>query len=151
GYEIHSDLRDYSIMAWRNTRRSPAGGSWREITDIVRDTVAIRRFTPPAASGASAATAPWSPLTIAYADEPREIFTLAPERLLLAARAAGDLRVLSDTTIAGAAHARLAATVGHFPATLFIRRSNALPTMVRWHAAQPNDFGLVPWGEMEVE
>lgn len=35
--------------------------------------------------------------------------------------------------------------------TLHIRRSTGLPVMVLFHARQPNDFGLVPWGDMEVK
>jgi hypothetical protein len=76
---------------------------------------------------------------------------MAPERLLLAAREARDLRPLSDTSIAGATHARVAATVEGFPVTLFVSRSTGFPTAVRFRTAEPNDFGLVPYGEMPVE
>lgn len=139
-YETHSDVRDYSLSAWRNTRRFPAGGTWREITDIVRDSVAARRF-----NGA------WSPLSVAYVDERRELFAFAPERVLLLARAATDLRLERDTLIAGVRHARLAATLDGFPSTLFVRRTDGLLAMARYRAGHPNDFGLVPWGVMEVE
>lgn len=139
-FEQHTDLRDYSIPAWRNTRRFAQGGSWREITDIVRDSVGIR-----AIDGA------WTPLNVAYLDERREVFAFTPERLLLEARDAADLRSLPDTTIAGVPHARVAATIDRFPATLFLRRADELLAMARFKAAQPNDFGLAPWGTMEVE
>ncbi len=139
-YETHSDVRDYALGAWRNTRRFPAGGTWREITDIVRDSVAARRF-----NGA------WSPLNVAYVDERRELFAFAPERVLLLARAAIDLRLEPDTLIAGVRHARLAATLDRFPTTLFVRRTDGLLAMARYRAGHPNDFGLVPWGVMEVE
>jgi hypothetical protein len=76
---------------------------------------------------------------------------MAPERLLLAARAARDLRVLSDTIIGGAPHVRVSASVDRFATTLFLRRSTGLLTAARFRAAAPNDFGLVPWGAMEVE
>lgn len=140
-YERHTEQRNYSIPAWRNYRRFAAGSSWREITDVVRDTVAIRQ-----SNGA------WAPLNVAYVDERRELFTFAAERILLEAREASDLRSLSDTTIGGMAHARVAATIGGFPSTLLIfRRSDGLLAMARYVAAQPNDFGLAPWGRMEVE
>jgi hypothetical protein len=143
-YELHSDVRDYTIPAWRNTRKFAVGaGPWREMTDVVRDSVAIRRFSGPNAA--------WAPLNVAYVDERRELFAFAPDRVLLLARDAGDLRALPDTLIGGLAHARLRATVDRFPATLFIRRGDGLLAMVRYRAAQANDFGLVPWGEMEVE
>lgn len=139
-YERHTELRDYARPAWRNTRRYPAGSGWMEVVDIVNDSV-----------GARFMGGKWVPLNSAYLDERAEIFAFAPERVLLAARAAADARALPDTAIAGAAHARIAATVGGFPTTLFLRRADGLLSMVRYRAAQPKDFGLASWGEMEVE
>jgi hypothetical protein len=146
-YELHSDLRNYSLNAWRNTRRFVGGPALQEMTDIVQKDAAIRRF-PPTPDGI---LSPWAPLSIAYVDERKEIFAFAPERLLLGARGASDLRTLSDTTIAGLAHARVSATVDGFPTTIFLRRNDGFLAMARYHAAQPNDFGLAPWGDMEVE
>lgn len=140
-YEIHSDVRDYGIPAWRNTRRFQGARAAPEVVDIVRDSVAIRRIGPAA----------WAPLNVAYVDERRELFAFAPERVLLLARGAADLRALADTTLGGLPHARVSATIEGFPATLFFRRGDGLPAFVRYRAAQPNDFGLAPWGEMTVE
>lgn len=139
-YELHTDTRDYSQRAWRNERKFGFGDRAPALIDIVLDTVAIRQFN-----------GPWAPLNVAYVDERRELFTFAPERLLLLARSAPDLRAGADTLINGRPHARLTATVEGFPATLFIGRGDGLPAMARFRAAAPNDFGLVPWGEMEVE
>ena len=139
-YEVHSELRDYTIPAWRNTRRQPNGPPWSERVEVVRDSVATRTLRAVAA-----------PLNVAYVDERRELFAFAPERLLLAARAASDLRTLPDTIIGGLAHARVAATIARFPATIFLRRGDGFLAMARYRAAQPNDFGLSPWGEMDVE
>jgi hypothetical protein len=153
-YESHSDLRDYDAVAWRNTRRFNNGRSVLEIVDIVRDSVAIRRSPggPGGVASPSVAMAgAWTPLNIAYVDERRELFTMAPERLLLAARDARDLRLLGDTTIAGASYARLGATVSGFRVTILLRRSTGFLTAALFRAAEPNDFGLVPWGEMDVE
>jgi hypothetical protein len=154
-YESHSDMRDYTIDAWRNTRRFGSGANPQNaIVDVVRDSVAIRRSpggSGGVASPASVAPGTWSPLNIAYVDERRELFATAPERLLLAARAARDLRALPDTMIGGAAHARVAATVDRFATTISMRRSTGFLTAVRFRTAEPNDFGLVPWGEMDVE
>jgi len=146
-YELHSDLRNYPLVAWRNTRRFVSGPQMEEMTDIVRKDAGIRRL-PPKADGTAS---PWSPINVAYVDERKEIFAFAAERLLLAARAASDLRALSDTTIAGQSHARLSATIEGFPTTLFLRRNDGFLAMARYRAAQPNDFGLAPWGDMEVE
>src|SRR5690348_3741946 len=146
-YELHSDLRNYTLGAWRNTRRFLSGPVMQEMTDIVQKDAAIRRF-PPTPDGSPS---PWAPLNTAYVDERREIFAFMPERLVLAAHSARDLRGLSDTTIAGVAHARVSATIDGFPTTIFLRRTDGLLAMARYHAAQPNDFGLAPWGDMTVE
>ena len=146
-YELHSDLRNYALVAWRNTRRFVSGPAMQDLTDIVLSDVAIRRF-PPRPDGT---VSPWAPLSIAYVDERKEIFAFAPERLLLAARAASDLRTLPDTTIAGVAHARVTATIGEFPTTIFLRKPDGFLAMARYRAGQPNDFGLAPWGDMETE
>ncbi len=139
-YEWHSDFRDYTVPAWRNTRRFGHPVKPAEVTDVVRDSVAIRRI------GAA-----WAPLNVAYVDERHELFAFAPERLLLGVRRASDLRSLPDTTIAGVPHARVAATLEGYPSVVFVRRADGLPAMVRYVAAQPNDFGLAPLGTMEVE
>ena len=139
-YELHSDVRDYTIPAWRNTRRFQLTGTPRPITDIVRDSVAIRQIN-----------GVWAPLNVAYVDERRELFTFAADRLVLLARAAPDLALLPDTLLGTLPHARVTATVAGFPATIFLRRGDGLPAMVRWRAGHPNDFGLVPWGVMDVE
>ena len=153
-YESHSDLRDYDLNAWRNTRRFNNGRSTMEIVDVVRDSVAIRR-SPGGPGGVAspsvAAPGAWVPLNIAYVDEWREQRATAPERLLLAAREAHDLRALSDTVVGGAPHARVSATVDGVHTTLLLRRSTGFLRAARFRIAEPNDFGLVPWGDMDVE
>jgi hypothetical protein len=137
GYETHTDVRDYTIDAWRNTRSF--GTSGRSVVDVVRGDAAIRSFGEA-----------FQPLNVAYVDERDELFAYTPDRLVLALRDAADLTALPDSTIAGAEHARVRGTVRGLAMTLSIRRSTGLPTMVEFRAAQPNDFGLVPWGEMDV-
>lgn len=145
-YERVSDLRDYTIPAWRNTRRFISGNpNAFEVVDLVRDSVATRYA--PTQAGAPA----WGALNIAYLDERRELFAFAPERLLLAARDARDLKTLPDTTIDGVVHQRVSATIDRYPSTIFLRQSTGFPAMVRYRAAHPNDFGLAPFGVMEVE
>jgi len=146
-YELHSDLRNYALGAWRNTRRFVSGPAMQEMTDIVQQDAAIRRFPP----GPDGTASPWAPLSIAYVDERREIFAFAPERLLLAARGASDLRALTDTTIAGTPHARVSATIDGFPTTILLRKTDGFLAMAHYRAGQPNDFGLAPWGDMQVE
>jgi hypothetical protein len=116
------------------------------MTDVVRDSVAIRRMAP-----APGADARWAPLNVAYVDERRELFAMAPERLLLAARAAGDLRARPDTTIGGVRYRAVTATVERFPVTLLFDAGTGFLSAAHFRAAQPNDFGLAPWGAMAVE
>jgi hypothetical protein len=153
-YESHTDLRDYEAAAWRNTRRFNNGRAIVEIADVVRDSVAIRRSPggPGGVASPSVVTpGAWTPLNIAYVDERRELFAMAPERLLLAARNARDLRTLGDTIIGKAPHARVMATVDGFRTTILLHRGTGFLAAARFRTAEPNDFGLVPWGEMDVE
>lgn len=143
-YERSVELRDYANRLWRSTRQFFSGNPGASIVDIVRDTVgAIGAF--------NGQTARWTPLSVAYADERREIFAFAPERMLVLAKDAGGLALLADTTIDGVAHARVSATIDGFRSTLFLRRTDGLPAFVRFRADETNDFGLAPWGEQEVE
>jgi hypothetical protein len=147
GYEMHSDLRNYSLQAWRNTRKFLNGtGAPPQVIDVVRDTAAIRQLSLP-----NGTLAPWLPLNIAYVDERDEVFAFAPERLLLAARAASDLQARADTVVGGVPHARVTATIEGFATTILISRKDGFLAMARYRAAHPNDFGLAPWGDMQVD
>lgn len=145
-YERNVELRDYATGSWRNTRQFLGGGPTMTIVDVVRDTIAVRLM--PAAPNAAPS---WAPLNLAYVDERRELFAFAPERLVLQLRRDPAVRRLADTVIDNERHARLQATVDGWPATLFLRQRDALPTMVRFRADEVADFGLAPWGSHEVE
>ncbi len=144
-YERNVELRSYANDAWRNSRTVLGVGAGFNVVDVVRDSIAAR-FGPtsPNASG-------WSPLNITYVEERRELFALAPERLVLTLRALPTLGALADTLLDGEPHARLTATVEGLPLTLFVRRRDALPVMVRATVDASADFGLAPWGRHEVE
>jgi hypothetical protein len=142
-YERHSELRNYTTKSWRNTRYflpSPAAA-----VDVVRDTVGARWLSQPNGPTTIA------PLNLAYVDERRELFAFAPERTLQQARASGTMRLLTDTTLGGVAHARVRGTVDGFPATWFIHRGTHLLSLVRFTADETNDFGLAPWARQDVE
>jgi len=141
GAETNIDTRDYARRIWRYERRFV--GSPSVIRDLVRDSVAITDF------GRG-----WEPLSGAYVDERAEVFLAAPEWLLIRAQDAakeGKVRFGADTVFGGAPHARLVAALDGREVTLFLRRSDAQLTGIRYRAAQPWDFGLAAWGEMEVE
>jgi hypothetical protein len=141
GVEVNSDWRDYGREIWRYDRRFL--GSPAVIRNVVRDSVAITDL----GQG-------WGPLSGAYVHERDEVFLVAPERLLIRvhdAALAGGVRRGADTVIGTASHARLQTTLDGMDITLFLRNSNAQLTGVRYRAAQPWDFGLAAWEEMEVE
>lgn len=136
-FERHYDVRDYTIPAWRNTRDFGA----RKLINIIRDSVASSDF----GDGPR-------PLSIAYVDEREELFTYTPDRLLLKLVDAPDLTLGPDTLLAGEPHHRVSARLsGRFPSEVFFHAVSGAPTLLRFRAGHPNDFGLVPWGEMEVE
>lgn len=135
--ERHFDVRDYTISAWRNTR---VFGE-RNLVNVVRDSVAVTDF----GNGPQ-------PLSVAYVDEKAELFAYTPDRLLLALREAPDLAAGADTTLAGEGHVRVRALVGgRFDAEVFFHELTGAPSMMRFVAGHPNDYGLVPWGQMTVE
>jgi hypothetical protein len=138
-YELSTELRDYTVPAWRYSRRfySPNGTSG--VVDLVSDSVAAMEMN-----------GRWRPQNVAYVDERDEVFTFAPERLLVLAHGAGSARAVGDTLIDGVRYARVVATVGKFQPTLHFRRSDGLLAFAQFRAAQPNDFGLAPWGAMDV-
>lgn len=145
-YERHADLRDYATNSWRNTRSPVNAGPPSPFPVIVRNDVGVvYRNARPDAPGA------WMPLSVAYVDDRRQLFAFAPERLVLTLRDDPRARMLPDTTIDGAPHARVAATVDGYESVTFFRRRDGLPTMVRFLADETNDFGLAQWGMHEVE
>ena len=138
-YELSTELRDYTVPAWRYSRRFYAPSGTIDVVDIVTDSVAAVWMK-----------GRWRAQNRAYVEEREEAFTFAPERVVRLARAAPDARALGDTIIGGVRYARVVATVGRFHPTLHFRRGDGLLALVRFRAAQPDDFGLAPWGAMEV-
>lgn len=142
-YERHVDLRDYATRRWRNTRYFVPGTM--SIADVVNDTIGAR--TQPARTGGNETV----PLNVTYVDERRELFAFAPERTLLLARAARDLRALPDTSIDGQRHRRVRATVEGFVATYYLRDADKLPARVHYRADATNDFGLAQWEVHDID
>jgi hypothetical protein len=145
-FERNVELRDYAHSAWRNSRYFSPTAANAGMVVVVRDTVAVRGN---AAQGSPALA--WAPLNVAYVEERRELFGFAPERLMLALRDDRSLRAIADSTIDGEVHARLQTTIDGWPTVVFVRRSDALPRMVRFRADETNDMGLAPWALHEVE
>ncbi|HEV7706325.1 MAG TPA: hypothetical protein VGO46_18660 [Gemmatimonadaceae bacterium] len=152
-YEFDTDYRDYDARIWRNTRRFARGGDWLTYLDLVVDTVAARQgpnLTKSIPTPAGVVDG-WAPLDIAYIDERRELFALTPDRLVLALKNAHDLTSRADTIIGGIRHASVSATVEGYPMTAFFRQADGMLALARYHADESNDYGLAPWGPMDVE
>jgi hypothetical protein len=139
-YELSTELRDYTIPAWRYSRKFFSPNGTAEVIDLVTDSVA-----------AIGMNGRWRAQNVAYVDERDEVFAFAPERVVRLAREAPDASMLPDTVVAGVRYARVAATVARFHPVLFFRRSDGLLALARVTAGQPNDFGLAAWGMMDVE
>ena len=136
-FEPHTDIRDYTIPAWRNTRMFGA----RNIVNVIRDSVALTDF----GNG-------FQPLSVAYVDEREELFLYTPDRLLLALADARQLRLAGDTLIGGEKFDVIQAHVtGDRDVRVYFHAGTGLPGLLRFNAGHPNDFGLVPWGRMDVE
>ena len=152
GYEVHSELRDYRALIWRNVRRFRRDSAWSESVDLVVDTIAARHTSQQqGVASRSGVVDGWSPLNVAYIDERRELFAITPERLVILLRDAADLRAGSDTVIAGVAHDRVLATIDGYPFTVFFKKSTGLLSLARYRADESNDFGLAPWGPGPIE
>lgn len=135
-FERHRDNRDYTLPAWRNTREFANAN----VVNVIRDSVAVTDI------GAG-----FQPLSIAYVDEREELFAYTPDRLVLLLLDAPDLTMKADTTLGSDRHRVVSATLAdRFQATVYLHAGTGLPTLLKFWAGHPNDYGLVPWGEMEV-
>lgn len=145
-FERNTDLRDYAAKSWRNTRSPVSVGTPNPFPFIVRDDIAVV-FSPTAPNTPRV----WMPLSVAYVDDRRQLFAFAPERLVFTLRNDPKAKLLADTLIDGAPHARVAATIDEYPSVTFFRRRDGFPVMVRFRADETNDFGLAQWGLHDVE
>lgn len=79
--------------------------------------------------------------------ETEEWLELSPERVLLAARAAGDLRAEADTVLQDVPHHRVVFSWRGAPVTVFLNAHTGLPTAVETVRANPYDFFWGIWGD----
>lgn len=139
--EENVDVRDYRALSWRSERRFNVMDGPAQVVNIVADSVASTAF----GTGVRAQSA-------AYVTERIELFLSTPSWLLQRLsrlEGAAAPRLGRDTVIANRAHRTVTATVAARPVTLWITPDGWL-TGIRYIAAQPKDFGLAGYGEMEV-
>lgn len=121
-------LRVQSVRNWSTPSWSP-----HPPTVVVSDgVVAMRR------------TDRWTPGPPPVASEAEDLFDLAPERVLLTARSAADLRTLPDRRLHGVVNRGLAFSVRGLSVELYLNANTDLPTMLR--VLRPDPIGV--WGEI---
>ncbi len=71
-----------------------------------------------------------------------------PERLLLTAQDAADLRLLGDVTLHGVVHHVLGFTWNGSPCKLYLNADTGLPWAIEWKRAYPDQLHLYMWGDV---
>jgi len=80
--------------------------------------------------------------------EAEEQLELGPERVLLTALAAADLRLEPDTIMQSVPQRVVGFTWKAAPVRLFLNRYTFLPTAVEWKSAYPSDMFWSAWGDV---
>jgi hypothetical protein len=88
---------------------------------------------------------PGSPDTVQRAQEE---LVLGPERILVTALDASDLRAEPDTVLQSVPHHVVKFTWDHLPVRVFLNANTALPTAVEWVGAYPYNTFWSVWGDV---
>ena len=133
------------ITEWRDV----AGRRWKRATDMQ---FAMYKFSTAAivADGVAAHVngGRFSPGGVGDLEESEEVFDLSPERILLTASAAPDLRRLDDVTLQSVPQHVVAFTWQKHPVKIFLSSETNLPTAVEWVRAYPGNTYWNPWGDV---
>jgi hypothetical protein len=78
----------------------------------------------------------------------KEDLDLGPERILVSALGAPDLRAEPDTVLQSVPHHVITFTWQHTPVHVFLNANTALPTAVEWVSAYPFDTFWSVWGDV---
>lgn len=136
-YRQFAELRDLAAGRLRRhqEQRGLWSADWQERTTVAdREAAALR-------SGDR-----WVPARSTQRDEALARLDLSPERVLLTALDAPDLRGAGDTTLQGVPHHVVAFTYGDRPVRLFLNAATRLPT--GWAAPSPlGDAFAEMWGD----
>ncbi|MCE9667952.1 hypothetical protein LY474_09030 [Myxococcus stipitatus] len=140
-YEQVDELRDMKQrrLRMRNEDRGPLAGlgTWQAMTIFLSDgVVALER---------GGKTIPAGP---AQRQDLEERLDFAPERVLLTALDAKDLRVAPATVLQDVPHHVVTFHHGRATVRLFLNAHTALPTQVEWVDAHPGDFFWNVWGDV---
>ena len=136
-YEEVTELRDLEGRRLRRTVVSGNPNSFPEMTLIQADGIAATTATFNGQAG---------PVRTAPADD--EWMVLGPERVLLSALDATDLRAESDVVLQAVPHHVVAWSWGKFPVRLFLNANTGLPTAVESVRPHPYDTFWSVWGDV---
>jgi hypothetical protein len=134
------------IQEWRDLEKqrirqiaegnSPASPQANKTTLVVADGVAALDFN-----------GKMGPFTMAQVQDAQEWLALGPERVLLTALAAKDLRSERDTIVQGVPHHVVSFTWLDAPVRLYLNTHTSLPTIVELVRAHPFDTFWSVWGD----
>ena len=88
------------------------------------------------------------PASAARVQDAEERLAFAPERMLVLALAAPDLRLEPDVQLHGYEHHVLAFTSRGMPARIFVSSQSNVPVAVEWTRARPYDLYWSGWGDV---
>lgn len=87
------------------------------------------------------------PGSVVQVQAAEQAFALAPERILLTALDAADLRAGADTRLQDVPHQTVEFTWQNIPVTLYLNRDTALPTAIETVSASPYEHFWSVWGD----
>ena len=140
-YDSIQELRDYERQRLRQTSEAHYFDEAKgvRLTMIVADGVAaIERNKQ------------LSPFTMAQVQDAEEWLDFSPERILLNALEAQDLRTERETTLQGVPHHVVSFTWKNAPVRLFLNAHTSLPTAVELVRAHPYDTFWSVWGDVTL-
>jgi hypothetical protein len=137
-YDQVSEARDFATNSFQQTIELKVATQPKyELVNIVSGDAATTSF--------GGQSGPGTPGTVQRAQEE---LNLGPERILLTALKASDLRAEPDTILQSVPHHVVAFTWQHTPVRAFLNANTALPTAVEYLSAYPYDTFWSVWGDV---
>jgi hypothetical protein len=137
-YQQRKELRDLVRKRISRTAevRPAQSSTWRTINSVIAD-----GFAGVEAGGRQV----WG--NIVQVEDTKKLFALSPERILLTALEASDLRTEKETILKGVRQQVLKFTWENHPITVYLNRETYLPTAVDIIGSAPYDPFWTLWGD----
>jgi hypothetical protein len=137
-YDHITQLRDLEHQRWKQTDVMRVGPQPEfTMTTIAAEGATTNSFGPRASAGSNADL-----------QAAQETLELGPERLLLTALEARDLRLEGDTILQSVPHHVVDFTWKSVPVRMFLNANTSLPTAVEWKTAYPSNLFWGTWGDV---